>query len=261
MEQGLFAAEQVQIYLLVFVRVSAMLALLPIFGSQNVPVHIKVAVTALLAFMLYPMVQGRGAVEVPLAWGMFVFSVIKELFIGIVIGFAASLLFAGVQFAGRLVDTQMGFAFVQLVDPFTSARVTTLGQLKIIVFTILFLLLNGHYFLLLAVQKSFEVIPLCGAHMPGGKTAYVLTEMTAGVFESAVKLAAPVFVTLVLTSLSMGVIARTVPQINIFFVGLPLKIFLGLGTTIVAFPALAIVFRKMVDQLMRDIWRLLYLMA
>jgi flagellar biosynthetic protein FliR len=191
----------------------------------------------------------------------FSFLVVKEIFVGISIGFASSLLFVAVQFAGRLVDTEMGFAMVQLIDPFSDTEATVTGQFQILIFSIIFLLIHGHYFMLIAVKKSFEVIPLFTAHIPDSNTANLFVTMVGNIFILAVRLAAPVFCVLLLTTVALGVIARTVPQINIFFVGLPLKIGLGLITLAIVLPALATLFRHMVDLLIRDIWKLLYLMS
>ena len=91
-------------------------------------------------------------------------------------------------------------------------------------------------------------------------TMHIIT-MISNIFILALKFSAPVYVTLFLTELALGVVARTVPQINIFFVGMPLKIIVGLGATILALPMLSVLFRKTVELLIQDIWRLLYLMA
>ncbi len=254
-------AEQIQVFLLIFVRITAMITLLPIFGSQNIPVQLKAGFSFLLAIILFPMVPVNAPESFVFTIPSFALFVIRELFVGLTIGYATSLLFAAVQFAGRLVDTQMGFALVRLVDPFSNAASTVTGQFQILIYSIVFLLINGHYFLLLAVQKSFEVIPLLGANMPTGSVANVLVSMVADVFIMAVRLAAPVYSVLVLTSLSLGIVARTVPQINIFFVGLPLKIGLGLTTFAIVLPVLVLIFRGMFEMLMNDIWKLLYLMA
>jgi flagellar biosynthetic protein FliR len=186
---------------------------------------------------------------------------IKEVFIGIVIGFVASLIFSIVQFAGALVDTLMGFGFVELVDPFTESSTTTLGQLKVLIFTMVFLVLGGHYYMIMAIAKSFEVIPLLTAHINAGPLLDSVGTICAGVFISAIKLAAPAFVTLIVTSLALGLVARTVPQMNVYFVGLPLTIVLGFSVTIIAFPLLATVFGKMFNTMLEDVWKLMVMMA
>lgn len=253
--------EQIQVFLLVFVRITTMVALIPVIGSQSVPGRLKAGLSFLIAIILFPLVPVNQVDVSMFTLPRFALLVVQELFVGITIGFAASLLFAAVQFAGRIVDTQMGFALVRLVDPFSNAASTVTGQFQIIIFSIVFLLINGHYFFLLAIQKSFEVIPLITVHMPSEHVGALLIKMVADVFVLAIRLAAPIYSVLILTSLSLGIVARTVPQINIFFVGLPLKIGLGVTTMAIVLPALVMIFRSMVDMLIQDIWKLLYLMA
>jgi flagellar biosynthetic protein FliR len=253
------SAEQIQLFLLTFVRITALVSLLPVFGAAAVPVQLKAGLSFVLALLIFPTLgpPAQAAVSIPL----FFFSVVKEIFVGLVLGFATTFLFAGVQFAGRLIDMQMGFSLVQVIDPFTESQVSTTGQLQILLFTILFLAINGHYFLLLAIQKSFMVIPLLGVQAPAGSLASYFSGLVGNVFVVAIQLAAPVFVVLVLTSLSLGIVARTVPQINIFFVGMPLKIAVGIGTFVLVLPALAAVFQGIVKAMIGDIWKLLHLMA
>lgn len=257
-----FSLDQVEYFLLVFVRIVTTVSLLPVFGSYAIPVQLKVALSLILTIIIFNSVMSAGPeIAHPFSVGTFILMIVKEVAVGLGIGFVASLLFTAVQFAGRLIDTEIGFGFVELIDPFTDEPVTVLGQLQVILFTILFLLFNGHYFLLLAIQKSFELIPLTGAHFPSGKLAFHVTSLVGNIFILALKFSAPIYVTLVLTELSLGVVARTVPQINIFFVGLPLKITVGLGAAIMVLPLLASLFRQMVEGLIQDIWRLLFLMA
>ncbi len=261
MNSPIVTLEHIQFFLLIFVRITAVMALLPVFGSQNIPAQLKVAFSLILTVVLFPVIPLPETQSLPFTWGGFVVMIVKELFVGILMGFVSSFLFVAVQFAGHLIDQRMGFAFVRLVDPFTNAQVTSMGQLLVLVFTIFFLLINGHYFFLLAIQKSFELVPLSGVLYPGGRVGYHLTSISAGIFVSALRLAAPVYVTLFISYLAMGLIVRTVPQINVFFVGLPMQILLGLGTTAVVFPLLFSTFRKIMEALVADIWKLLYMMA
>lgn len=257
-----FTVDQIQFYILVFVRISATIALLPIFGSQQIPYQLKVGLSLILSVILFSSIMSTHP-QIPQAMsiGLLMLLIVKEAMVGLAIGFAASFIFTAVQFAGRLVDTEIGFGMVELIDPFSDEMVTTLGQLQVIIFTILFLLFNGHYFLLLAIQKSFQLIPLMGSHIFGGPVSMHITDMINNIFVLAIRFSAPIYVTLILTELALGVVARTAPQINIFFVGLPLKIVVGLGTAIIVLPMLASLFRSMIEALMQDIWRLLYLMA
>jgi flagellar biosynthesis protein FliR len=256
-----YTTNQVQMFLLAFVRIASIMALLPIFGSTSIPIQLRVGLSLAVCFILFPLVQQHATIVPPATTGMFVFRVLTEIFVGLVIGFTATLLFTGVQFAGYLIDAITGFSFVELVDPFTEASVTIFGQLNVLIFTIVFLMLNGHYFFLVAIEKSFEIIPLYGVAIPGGKLAAFLTAQTGALFTVAFKLSAPIFVTLMITQVALSVVARTVPQINVFFVGIPLNIAVAFGTAMLVLPNLVTLFKGVVDNLMQDIWRLLYLMA
>jgi len=255
--------DQIQFYLLMFVRVITLMALLPIFGANYVPLQLKAAFGLIFTSVLFSVQLTMGLPEFPgtFSLGLFFLLVIKEALVGLALGFASTFLFTAVSFAGRMIDTTMGFGFVEVADPMSEEQSTVLGQFQVILFTILFLLINGHYFLLITIQRSFDLIPLFSAVFPGGPMTAQLTGMVANIFVLGIRLAAPVFVTLFLTELALGIVARTVPQMNIFFVGLPLKIFVGIGSMFIALPMLASLFRRMSEGLIQDIWRLLYLMA
>lgn len=257
-----FTFDQIQYFLLVFVRISTVVVLLPVFGSSQIPAQMKVALSLGLAVILFPVLMTvKPAFPEPFTLGMFVMLVLKEAMVGLAMGFITQFLFTGVQLAGQLIDTEMGFGFVEVADPFTQESITVLGQFQIIIFTLIFLVVNGHYFFILAIQKSFEIIPLFSAHLPGGGGMDHVAGMVANVFILGIRFAAPIYVTLILTEMALGVVARTVPQINIFFVGMPLKIVIGLGAMIIVLPALVLLFRQSLEVLIQDIWKLLYLMA
>jgi len=256
-----YTTNQAQLFMLAFVRIASMLALMPIFGSASIPVQLKAGLSLAVCFILFPFIQQHATVPLPATTGLFVYKIVLEVFVGISIGFVATLLFSAIQFAGYLIDALTGFSFVELVDPFTDTSVTVFGQFNVLVFTIVFFLINGHYFMLLAVEKSFEVIPLLGVSAPMGKLAAFMTQQTGAVFVIAFKMCAPMFVTLMVTQVALGVVARTVPQINVFFVGIPLNIAVAFGTAIIVLPNFVVLFKGIVDRLVQDIWRLLYIMA
>lgn len=254
-------SEQIQVFLLIFVRITAMIALLPIFGAASVPTQLKAGMSFLLAILVFPLIQIDPQYTSQITISLFVVHVVKEIMVGIVIGFAAGFLFAAVEFAGHMIDTQMGFAMVQLINPFSDSTVSTTGQFHILIFSLIFLLLNGHYFLVLAIQESFELIPLFGMQFVPDRMAMFFTKMVGDVFILGIKLAAPVFSVLVLSSLALGVVARTVPQMNIFFVGMPLKIGVGIATMALVLPVVANLFWSATQGLFEDLWKLLYMMA
>jgi flagellar biosynthesis protein FliR len=258
-----FTVDTVEAFLLMFTRIVTIVALLPIFGSSTMPVQLKVGLALVLTALVFAPTVGLHPLHITGGWSgaMLIVLIVKEVIVGLAIGFASTFLFAAVNFAARLVDTEMGFGMVDLIDPFSDDTVTAMGQLWIIVFTIILLTTNGHYFFLLAIQKSFEQIPLLGVNFHAGAIASQFVDMTGAVFVLAIRLSAPVYVALIMTEMALGVVARTVPQINIYFVGLPMKIMIGIAATMVVFPMLAGLFRKIFEGLLNDIWSLLYMMA
>jgi flagellar biosynthesis protein FliR len=252
---------QIQAFILIFIRTITMIALMPVLGSQNIPSMIKVGLALMLTVVIFPYVINHGTLVFPANTGMFIVMMIKELFTGMIIGYVASLIFSTIQFAGYMVDSLTGFTFVELVDPFTDSSVSVFGQFFIIIFTVIFLLFNGQYFMILTIQKSFEAIPLLGAHIPVAKLMPFLIKAVGNIFFLGFKFAAPVYVTLLLTQVSLGVVAKTVPQINVYFVGIPLNIIIALNVMIIAMPGLATMFKRMIDIMVQDVWRLIYIMA
>ncbi len=253
--------EQIQVFLLVFVRITAMISLFPILGAAGVPVQLKAGMSFLLAILVFPLITIDPVSDSQITVSLFILHVVKEIMIGIIIGFAAGFLFAAVEFAGHIIDTEMGFAMVELINPFSDSTVSTSGQFHIIIFSILFLLLNGHHFLILAIKQSFELIPMFGMQFVPDKMAVFFIDMVWKIFVIGIKLAAPVFSVLILSSLALGIVARTVPQMNIFFVGMPMKIGVGIAATALVLPVVAKLFWSATQGLFQDLWKLLHIMA
>lgn len=126
MKLPVITAQQIETFILVFLRVSAMVAAIPVFGDSAVPVRIKGALSCLISFLLFPLVPSPPPLTSdfpPLILGM-----AGEVLIGFIIGFAARLVFAGIQFAGELIGFQMGFSIVNIIDPITSTEVSIISQ-------------------------------------------------------------------------------------------------------------------------------------
>jgi flagellar biosynthesis protein FliR len=265
MDQLPFTLDTIEAFLLVFVRIATMLSLFPIFGSTTIPLQVKVGLSLFIAVLVFIAAPGLHTLAPHAGYGpsvpLLFLLIIKEVLVGLTIGFVSAFLFASVQFAARLIDMEIGFGMVDLIDPMSEESITVMGQLWIVVFTVVLLLINGHYFFILAIEKSFAVIPLADAHMRFGPIASHLIDMTGQVFVLSLKLSAPIYVTLIMTEMTLGIVARTAPQINVYFVGLPGKILIGIVTTVIAFPMLSVLFKKIFEGMMGDIWSVLYLLA
>ena len=250
---------EVLILFLVFVRIVAIIALFPIFGHRSVPVVAKIGLALFLSILLFPSVKNTG-ITVPDSVFPLLMLITKEVLIGMVIGFTTILIFAGVQLGGSLIGMQMGFGIVRVMDPQTSQQSSIIGQVQQLLALLIFLAIDGHHFLIRSLFHSFTTIPLLGGNISGDVLMRILT-MSAAMFEVAVKIGAPVIVSLLMTSVAMGIIARTVPQMNIFIVGFPLKIAVGMLVLTMSLPLFLHVFRKIFVQFQYDFMTLLEMIA
>ncbi len=250
--------EQAQLFILIFLRISAIVALTPILGDRTVPVRVKGGLSLLIAALLFPFVKvGSGVLGFDLA--TLVFRMASEVFIGAVIGFTARLLFAGVQLAGQLVGFQMGFAIVNVIDPANSDQVSIIAEFQYLIAVLLFLSLDGHHLFLSAMADSFRLVPPLDLHVRG-ELFQVLMVFVKDMFEVALKMGAPVIAMLFFMSVGLGLVARTVPQINIFIVGFPLQIAVGLISLGLTLPLFVTVAGRCFGSLERGILGLLHLM-
>lgn len=249
---------QLQAAVLIFIRVSALLFAAPLFGSRNVPLQLKAGLSIVLAMIIFPLVDFK---EVYLtSVSSLVSAMAGEILIGVIIGFTARLLFAAVQLAGQLIGFQMGFGIVNVIDPQTSAQISIIAQFQNLITLLVFLAINAHYWFILAVASSFELIPPLGFCFSSSLMESIVS-LSCDMFVVAAKVAAPVIAVLLFTSVALGLIARTVPQMNIFIVGFPLKIAIGLFGVGFSLPLLSYMLRNLFQAMGEDIITLMKLMT
>jgi flagellar biosynthetic protein FliR len=208
---------------LVFFRVTGVALVAPVLGSASAPAMVRVFLSFLLALVFFPLVRS-GAPE--LSAPAFAAAAAAELGIGLLLGFAASLLFAAVQLGGHLLDQELGILQANLLDPFSDAPVSVVGQFKLLLATVVYLLLNGHHLLIGAIGESFRSAPLAGG------AAHVADAMVGDLLRMAVQIAAPALVTLFLVTIALAFMARAVPEMNLFAMSFPVR--LGVGLVVVA---------------------------
>ncbi len=228
---------QIQMVLLIFIRVAAIVFSAPLFDSRAIPVLFKIGLALSAAVLLYPLLR----VDTPMpanGFSLLGFGIVGEVLVGLIIGFTVRLIFAAVEMAGQLAGFQMGLAIANVFDPVTSTQMPIVSQLENIVAMLIFLAANAHHLVLRALAESFRLVPLLGFRFNRSLMA-LLSDLTGGMFVTAVKIAAPVMVALLLTSLTLGLVARVVPQMNIFIVAMPVKIIIGLVFMALALPFLA----------------------
>lgn len=252
--------DQLLLFLMAFIRIATLVALFPVIGSRGTPTTVKAGLSIFLTLIIFPVIAPR-VVEIPTSVIAFSLIAIKEVLVGLLLGFAAGVFFAIIQYASRIIDQEMAFTFAETVDPLTDAQIAPIGQLNMIVFTIVFLLLGGHRIFIQALAYSFEVIKIGSVHYSEGPLSLHLIRMTAEIFDIGLRFAAPVMVSLIVSTAALGIIARTVPQLNIFIVGIPLKIVMGFIIIIISMPVMFRMFENMLQKLGTDLFTLIKLLA
>ncbi len=211
-------------FLLVFARVMAFIVTAPFFSSVQIPIRVKAFFALFLAVLLVPTIP-QAAIPA-LGWA-FTLRLLGELALGLVLGLIGAFLLAGIDFAGEMIGLQIGFGIVNVIDPMSEVQVSLISQFQFIVFTLILLALGGHQWFLKELAASFTVLP-AGTAPFDPRIGMHLFDLGIQVFIIGIKISAPVVVVLLLTSGAMGIIARTMPQMNIFLVGFPLRIGVGL---------------------------------
>lgn len=214
------------VFLLVFVRMISFFIAVPIFGISTIPKTAKIAMAFFMAIIiinLYPMkLEVTSASIVPYA-----ILVVKEFLVGWIIGFGAYLAFSIVTLAGQLIDYQIGFSMVNVFDPLSQIQITITGNLYYYLLLMIMIVTDTYFFLIKALKQSFEWIPLGNAIFRPTLYTSVLSFFTE-YFVIALKIASPMIGVMLIINVVLGILARTTPQMNMFVVGLPLKLMVGL---------------------------------
>ncbi len=244
---GLFGAWDV--FLLVFVRITGLFVMSPVFGRRNIPAIYKVGFSFLMAILV---VQG---VQMPnletytslLSW---IVLLGKEFIIGLMLGFVSYAVISAMYIAGQLIDMRIGFGMVNVFDPVSNIQIPITADFYIILTTLFMLVTDGHHLLIYALAQSFEKLPI-------GTAAFSTTlidqmiRLVGIVFDIGFKIAAPVTVVIMITDMALGIIAKSVPQMNVFMLGMPVKVILGLLMIFFAMTS----FHALLDFLMEGTYR------
>lgn len=241
------ALDRLDVFLLLFSRIAGLFATAPVLSNPLVPVQVRVALAAGVALLALPL---QRAAPFPGPLPALAPLLVRELVVGMLLGLVPTALLAAVQFAGELLDLDMGFSIVNTLDPLSQQQAPLLGNFLHLLVLLFFLALDGHHGLLVAVLGSFRLLPP-GAP-PGslaGLQAHVLG-VAAELFRLGFALAAPLLAALFLTTVAIAVVGRAVPQMNIFIVGLPVKTGAGLALLAALLPLYGAAFRALFDRML-----------
>lgn len=214
-----------QKFILVFVRVLSMVWLLPLFQSRSISTGYKAGLSLIIAFLLFepvpvPDLQGDGY-RILIAVG-------QEILIGLSVGFFVRVLFSMVSAAGELVSMQSGLSFARSMDPTMMANVTVLEQFQSLLAMMIFLGIDGHHTVLKGISASLRQVPPGSVAIRPALFQYLVGSV-GGLFAASLRICAPVVVTLFLVDLALGILARLIPQVNVFVEGASIKMLVTLG--------------------------------
>jgi flagellar biosynthetic protein FliR len=239
------------LYGLCLARLAGVISLAPFFGGTSVPGQVKLGLAAILAAVLYPTITPPQGLAQPLSPLLFLALLVKEAFLGLVIGILAQIVFHAVQMAGTLIDSQRGANQMNFLAPQLAGPTSVLGQLQFQAALVLFLSIDGHLLFLRGLHTSFSQIGILDLpRLPNGLLPVVeqMARITGDAIIVALILSAPVLVSLFLVDVSFGILNRTVAQLQIHTESQPAKAFLGLGVLLLA---LALIFDRLLEFLAR----------
>lgn len=248
--------QQIELTLLAWARISGLFLMAPIFSSKNVPMLVKIGLSGLLAIISANFILPAHIGQQPLEY---IIIIIMELTIGIMIALLTQVIFAAIQLAGQLIDMQMGFFIVNVVDPEHGTQVPLMGNFKFLIALAVFLIVDGHHMVINAIVNSFELIPIGNSVINESLVSFLISTFTS-MFIIALKLAAPVVGTLFVVSVALGIIARTVPQMNVFMVGMPAIILIGLGILFISMPLYIYLLNSLFSRNFSNINQFIYLL-
>ncbi len=226
---------RLDLFILMLIRVSALIVSSPIFGRKTLPNIIKICLCLAVTYLLFAANIGSAAqpeYDSLLAFGLLC---VKELLFGLVLGFTTTLFFSLVQISGQYIDMQMGFGMVNVLDVQSNVSVPITGNLLYVVLIIAFFGVNGHLKLIYILGSTFTQIPV-GTVTLNPAIGITALEVFILAFLLAVHVALPLIASGLLGEVALGFITRAVPQVNVFVVGIPIKILLGFLMLLIVLP-------------------------
>ncbi len=246
------------VLLLIFVRISAFFISIPLFSYRTIPPQLKIALALILSWMMYY----TFTIEAITIDGNYILLILKEAVIGLMLGVCAYIVFSAVQIAGGFIDFEMGFAMANIIDPQTGTQSPLMGQFLNVLLTFVLLATNGHHLILDGIFYSYQFMPIDQLFPNFGDVGTIeyMIKLFASVFAIAFQMAAPIVATLFLVTVALGITGKTVPQLNIFVVGFPIKIAIGFIVLFIVMAVMIQVMQYLVEFMiyaMRDLMTLL----
>ena len=225
-------------------RILALMTTAPLLGNQKVPVAVKIGLAVLITAAVAPNIDALPAIDPASGAGLLV--LVNQLLIGMAMGFAMQLVFTAVEMAGEFIAMQMGLGFAVFYDPQSAGQTPVIGQFLGLLATLVFLAINGHLLMVTVMAESFTALPVAGTALSafGWNT---VASFGAKIFLAALLMSLPIIVTLLAVNLALGVLTRSAPQLNIFAIGFPITLTVGMGLLMLALPHLTPQFERLMQ--------------
>ncbi len=232
-----FTFKDLEFFLLVFARISAFVFVAPFFSMANTPRRLRAGFSLITAVLLFNVLTDRTVPEYSTVLGYSII-VLKETITGLLVGLGANICMSIVHFGGKVADMEVGLSMVQLFDPMTREGTGFTGTLYQYVLVLIMLVTNMHYYFLKAIVETFTLIPIGGAKFSSEKIMTTMVQFMTDFITISFRLCLPVVAAMLILNAILGVLAKTAPQINMFSVGIQIKLIIGLGILFLTMGAL-----------------------
>ena len=227
---------QVQVLMLIVARILGLMVEVPIFSDRTISKSFKMAFIFTFAFLLWFVVPFNADL-LPKQPELYILSLVNEFMIGFMLASVVRIIFEGVEAAGDLMGSQMGLSVASMLDPSTGAQTTVTAKIFRWIIIILFLSIDGHHFILTALYRSFDILPMLNSWNIGAGCMEI-ANLGANIFAIAIQLSAPILLVIFLLDFCFGLISRVAPQVNVFQLGFQVKPALGMMVLLLMIPLL-----------------------
>lgn len=241
--------------LMIFLRVAAALTVAPVFGNSLVPVKVRVFLSIIIAYMIF-MTMDKSGISVQLSLGWMILNGIKEMLTGILMGYMINFVFYGFSFAASIIGFSIGLSMAQAFNPLDELSDNVIGEIYGFIAIMILFIINGHHYIITGLYVSFKTIAI-GEFVLTRPVYDLIVRYSFSVFIIAIKISAPILVSLFVVQIAEGIVARMIPQMQVFFVTQPLKIAFGIFLLISALPITVYIMKFLLQETEASLFNLI----
>jgi flagellar biosynthetic protein FliR len=254
----IFSPSEVLRFVIVLLRISGIFVFAPFFSNQAIPYYVRIVFSLVTALVLTPSLPAK-VLPIDFGLGNIATVFLSEIMAGVILGFAASLVFYGLQYAGQIISFQLGFSLINVIDPQTNVESPVFSFFQNYIGLLFFLMINGHHWFLLAINESFSSLPIGGIQFQAPLVEYVI-RLSSQILVIGLRIAGPVLAVSMITDVVMGVLGRAAPHVNIIIVGMPLKLLVGFSCLSFSFYFLPRLLENAYSSMFKTIFSLVHAM-